>query len=108
MAERVTVWLLQAETGVLALIILFAAITHFRDELIRWGWLPGNSWLARVAKGAERARIWRVLREVGFGEDHFHAIARTFDVEQAKKRNQSSLPLSYRLLAELKPWTMRL
>jgi hypothetical protein len=100
-------WIIAVESVVLALIILLWAVTHLRDQLIQWGWLSHNSWVARNAAAAETARIWRVLKGIGFREDHFQAIVRLLDT-QITPHGSDSRPMSQRLLVDLKRWTVRL
>ena len=96
------------EGVVLVVIILLWAVTHLRDELIALGWLSPDSRIARKAAAAERARLLRILKEIGFREDDFQAVARSRDAVQLKRRYSLDTPLSRRLLFELKPWTVEL
>lgn len=106
---EIAVSILALEAVVLALIILLWAVTHFRDQLIKLGWLKHRWWIVRMATAADINRVWSILREMGFREDHFQAVARSLDSLRANKQYPSSNQLlSQRLLVELKQWTVQL
>jgi hypothetical protein len=101
--------ILTIEGIVLAGVILLWALTHFRDELIARGWLAHDSWIARTASVAERAKLWQTMKAVGFREDHLQAVSRGLDTQGVQTRSrENDRPLSQRLLTELKKWTVRL
>jgi hypothetical protein len=101
--------ILTFEGVVLAGVILLWALTHLRDELIARGWIALDSWLARTASVAERAKLWQTLKAIGFREDHLQAVSRGLDTQGLpKKSREGDYLLSQHLLTELKKWTVRL
>jgi hypothetical protein len=106
--HELSVVLISLEGVILAGIILLWGVTHFRDQLIEFGWLSREGWIARKAEAAECTRVWRVLREIGFRTEHFQGIGRTLDTHRNKSAVGLGVPLSGRLLLELKPFTVKL
>ena len=101
--------ILELEAIVLALILLLSALSSLRDEFIARLWISEDSWLGRRVILADRRKLWRTLRELGFGPDHLQAIRSGLDTRSIKRdRKRDGNLLSQRLLVELRKFTVQL
>jgi hypothetical protein len=101
--------ILELEAVVLALILLLSALSSLRDEFIARLWISEDSWLGRRVVLADRRKLWRTLRELGFGPDHLQAIRSGLDTRNVNRdRKRDGHLLSQRILVELRKSTVRL
>lgn len=111
MIERITLIVVGISGLVVTLVLVAAAATELRDDLVNRGWISENSKLGGMSVRAQHEKVWRVLQQIGFKPHHFEGVAFVGDRESARRRlggtDLARRPDEY-LIRAIKPWTREL
>lgn len=107
-----TILLVLAVAGFITVIpLLFMALAGLRDELVAQGWVGRDSWLGRMARRSETARIIPILEVIGLDEFAENALRATSNELGRHSRNNSHPPLArpdFEFLKRAKDWVYQL